>query len=519
MVDTPSVKPSQVGQQKTKTETIKLVRVVHRYAGLAALLWLSVLGVTGFVLDHHDWRWSHQWTVPEWVTSAPIDRLVRGTIMRHVHVHESNSDNWIGASERGLWVTKDGGTTWIDVAYEGESGVAQVYRIVPVSNQQNHVWLATDDGIWTAGLDGSPATPFALEGHHISSLSPGINSDEIVALSDHNEILRVDANDGGVLQAITLDDVLVRGLPETVAFNRFVLELHFGKGFLVQPWSTIVNDYGGIAMFILGTTGFLFWWLPRRWRSSKPIGDLKRRQKVLRWLFRSHGPVIGLLAVMPILYLSITGIMVDHVQTLIDVGKDIPLQRETLPPIYQYNSIIGEVSHVVAFPNEPDRYSVATRLGVLETNDSGKTWQADQTVPTTIGSDAGNITLLREGNTIFMGVGSVGNAYRHIGEETWTFMDVPGNFPLALTDAVQTGDGWYLKNSSAIFSGDLDSGFERTDIAYPPLTGTSWFLFMADIHTGNIIHGDFEWINDIIAILAIVLVITGPIAWWKRKWM
>ena len=303
--------------------------------------------------------------------------------MRHVHVDESNTDNWIGASERGLWVTKDRGTTWIDVAYDGESGAAQVYRIAPVSNRQKHVWLATDDGIWTAGLDGSPATQFALDGHHISSLSPGIDSDEIVVLSDHNKILRVSANDGSIIQTITLDDVLVRGLLEMVSFNRFVLELHFGKGFLVQSWSTIVNDYGGIAMMILGSTGFLFWWLPRRWRSSNPKGDLKRRQKVLRWLFQSHGPVIGLFAVIPILYLSITGIMVDHVQTLIDVGKEIPLRREALPPIYQYDSIVGEVSHVVAFPDEPDRYAVATRLGVLEANDSGKTWQADQTVPGT----------------------------------------------------------------------------------------------------------------------------------------
>ena len=68
--------------------------------------------------------------------------------------------------------------------------------------------------------------------------------------------------------------------------------------------------------------------------------------------------------------------------------------------------------------------------------------------------------------------------------------------------------------------GSLDTNvFEASGIAYPPLEGTTCYLFLADVHTGNIIHGEFVWVNDIVAILAIILVITGPIAWWKRKWM
>ena len=42
---------------------------------------------------------------------------------------------------------------------------------------------------------------------------------------------------------------------------------------------------------------------------------------------------------------------------------------------------------------------------------------------------------------------------------------------------------------------------------------------MADVHTGNTFHSEFIWVNDLVALMAIILAITGPLAWWKRKWM
>jgi len=97
-------------------------------------------------------------------------------------------------------------------------------------------------------------------------------------------------------------------------------------------------------------------------------------------------------------------------------------------------------------------------------------------------------------------------------------VEMPADF-LAITDATRRGGTWYLKNSRMISTGTLDGGFEPAGVAYPPVEGTTVYLFLADIHTGNIIHGEFVWVNDIVAILAIILALTGPVAWWKRKWM
>lgn len=505
---------------KTSSGFYSKVRVVHRWAGLLALGWLSVLGITGWILDHHDWRWTHQWSVPSWVTSARIDRLVPGTVMRHIEIDPSDDQHWIGASERGLWQTRDGGATWIDIPFEGERGHPQVFRFVTLAN--GLIYLATDDGLWTLERDADTAKRFALDNHFISSLSEGSTPTELVGVEHHGRIFRFDVARPTSVSWIEVNEVQVSNLPDTVTLNRFVLDLHVGKGLLSQPWSILINDYGGIAMGILGLTGFMFWYLPRKWRTEIPKGQLKKRQNALRWLYRSHGPVIGILAIVPILYLSVTGIMVDHIYALIEYGKTVRLQRESLPPIYQYESLAGEVRYVVAYPDEPERLSISTRFGVLNSSDGGQNWVGDQTLPVTLGTDAGLVNLLREDDTLFVGIGTVGNAYLRIGDDTWTFVDMPADH-LAMTDATRAGDVWYLKNSRMISKGRLtgDGGgvFESADVPYPPVQGTTFFLFLADIHTGNIIHTQFIWFNDLVASMAIILAITGPIAWWRRKWM
>ena len=510
-------------QTKAKTKHASrfypTIRTVHKYAGLTALLWLSVLGITGWILDHHDWRWTHQWSVPSWVTSARIDRLVPGTVMRHIEVDAADPRRWIGASERGLWLTEDSGETWQDIPFTGMRGHPQVFRFVPAEGSEiGLIYLATDDGIWTVSGGGEAAERFALAGELVTSLSPGSTATELVGVAHHGAIFRLDTAAPEAVTWVDVNNVAVSNLPDTITLNRFVLDLHVGKGFLPQPWSILINDYGGIAMGILGLTGALFWYLPRRWRGDKPKGKLKTRQTILRWLYRGHGPVIGLLAIVPILYLSITGVLVDHILWLIDYGKTVDLKRESLPPVYHFDTLNGEISHVVAYPDDPDRYSVATRFGVLNSHDGGRSWVGDDTLPATLGTDAGNVSLFREGEYLFVGIGTKGNGYRRIGDSDWNFVDMPADH-LAITDASRRGDTWYLKNSRMISQGTLEGGFEPSGIAYPPVEGTTVFLFLADIHTGNIIHGEFIWVNDLVAILAIILALTGPVAWWKRKWM
>lgn len=493
-----------------------MIRTIHKLAGLTALAWLTVLGLTGWILDHHEWRWSHQWTVPQSWASTAINRLVRGTVMRFI---AADATHMIGASERGLWLTIDGGKSWADIPWVDAWGLPQTYDLyTPVGGSLGVVYAATDDGIWKIVDRGGRAERFALAGHHVTSLTRGSTGDEIAGVIDDSRLFRLKLGQPELPTLTALDHIQVSGLPEHVPINRFALDLHVGRGFLPGAWSTIINDYGGIALVILSLTGFFFWWLPRKWRHEKPAGQLKFRQRALRWLYRGHGPVIGLLALIPILYVSVTGIMVAHIQGLIDLGKTVRLDREALPPIYDYRNLEGEISDVITFADDRDRMLVASRFGILETRDGGANWVVDRSLPLGGDDDGSRYNLFRVDDHVFVGIGNAGQFVRRDGETAWTELAINGP-KLAITSATRQGDDWLVKNSRAIYRGQIGAAFEDSQIAYPPISGTTIFLFLADIHTGHVFRFEFKWINDIVAALAIILALSGPIIWWKRKWL
>jgi len=518
MTDTTATLPA--AQPQTKSTSWGTWRKLHKIAGLAAMAWLSVLGLTGWILDHHEWRWTHQWTVPSSITSTAINRLVRGTVMRQVMADPNDANRYLGASERGLWVTADNGATWTDVAWEGADGLPQSYDFVSgPSGDLSHVWLGTDDGIWIVKDNGTRAVPFALRGHDITSLTAGSTPGELVGVEHYGRIFRLDTQAPDKITWTNVDNVQVSGLPDSLSLPTFTLDLHVGTGTLPQPWSQIINDYSGISIFILSMTGLVFWWLPRRWRNQNPKGQLKSRQKVLRWLYRGHGPIVGILAIIPVLYISITGIMVDHINALLENAKHIDLPREALPSIYDYESLNGEINDVIAYSGAPEQLTIATRLGVFNSGDSGKTWTAERAVGEGDGTDASNVNLIRRGDVVLIGAGSIGQFYRRDGQERFTPLKVNGP-KLAVTDVTTRGERWFIKMSRSMYAADsLDGTFEDTKIAYPPLAGTTVFLFLADIHTGNIIHTQWKWVNNLVGALAIFLAISGPVVWWRRKWV
>ena len=504
---------------KRRSSAFRTARTIHKVAGLMACAWLFVLGVTGVILDHEEWRWPQQMTWPAEWTSPTVYRLVRGTIMRFVAIDPANPEIWVGASQRGLWRTQDRGQNWLDIPFEGEAGTPQVFTVLqPPEGGLQALTLATDDGIWS--LDGTADTPMAqrlgLAGLHIHSLGHGSIPGELVGAVDHSRIFRIN---GEQVTWLSLDDVRVENLPDSIDLTRIAFDMHFGYGILPKPYGIWVQDYGGVAMAVLAFTGLLFWYLPRRWRGKKPKGSLKHRNLVLRWMYRGHGPVIGLLAVVPILYLSLSALPLNHVYDFLEWGEGKTVPRDRLPWAYQFQSLTGEIRDVVAYEDAPDRLSISTRMGILETQDAGKNWTRNTEVGVTgDGSDATNVQLFRNNDKLFMGFGGGRSAWQDLTTGQWYPIQGPS---LAIWSATQDVTGaWYVKTSRAIYKGSLTDGFEATDIPFPPLNDTTMYLAIADLHTGHMISDKhFKWVNDLACLLAISLVITGPIAWWRRRWM
>ncbi len=515
-VDNPTSDITIVPARK-RLYSFRTVRVIHKWAGLLALTWLSVLGLTGVILDHHEWRWVNQVTVPETITSARINRLVRGTIMRHVEVDPNDPQHWIGASERGLWQTLDFGATWQKIAFEGLSGIPQVTGVLPDETKGwAQLWLATDAGIWSFEPGDTAARPFALRDIHVSWVNPGAEANELLGVDHKSRVFRVSTTNANDVTWYDFSDAQIAQLKSHVSLFRFIFDIHIGKGLLPQPYGMLINDYGGVAIAILSLTGMSFWALPRLWRGRKPKNGVKGRNQLLRWLFRAHGPVIGLLAAIPILYFSITGLFLNHVIGFNEWGSEIPLARGSLPIAYQYVNFDEEIESVVGYAGEPNRLTISTRLGVLNTQDAGRSWTYESALDEALeraGGEPGVVKLRRRGDHVF--AFATTNAVRRDGG-AWETISGP---TFALTDVARVGEQWYAKASRGLYSGNDPRDLQLTEFQIPPLKGTSAFLFIADIHVGVIFHEQWKWINDLVSVLAIALVVSGFLTWWRRKWM
>lgn len=490
---------------------------IHRWAGLGAVVWLTLLCVTGIILDHPEWRWSAQLSTPSEWSSTRVARIAPATIMRYIAVN-SDETRIVGASERGLWYSDDKGETWRDVDFIEVSGTPQVKRMIGgETGNLNDLVIATDDGIWRISDGGTRAERLALKGQFVSSVSEGARPDVLLAVLRESELVAVNTRTGYVEPLDIRANV--SGLSEKLPFYRVMMDLHFGHGTLPGAGSLWLNDIAGIAMIILGITGVLSWWLPKRWKKRRTPGPT--RQKIYRWLFRGHAPVIGFVALVPILIVTTTAIPMNHILDFIPWSRGMEVERASLPPAYQARSFGHTIRGAVAFPGNPDRLMMTTRFGILESQDRGRSWQVQSSLPLPPSMNMTGGGLFRVGDRVFAAFSGGRNFWRQDNEETWTKIEGPQR---AITAATRANDDiWYVKNSRAIFRGRLADGaapMVESGISFKNAApGTPFYLFAADVHAGVIFHDDWGFFNDIITVLAILLALSGPIIWLRKKWL
>lgn len=171
----------------------KLINI-HRWLGLIAGAWLLTLGITGIFLDHDDWRWLRQAEVPENWLSPSMMRYLPATVMRYVAAHPADINQWIGGSERGLWITHNRGATWSKLAFpNGEH--PQILRLAKLNiDSVLRIIIATDDGIWVMDGFGGPIKRLALGGDFINMISPGADPHSIIGVKDFNQIFTINVD-------------------------------------------------------------------------------------------------------------------------------------------------------------------------------------------------------------------------------------------------------------------------------------------------------------------------------------
>ncbi len=491
-----------------------LVRKIHLWTGLCAFVWLVLLGLTGVILNHHEWRWFRQYPVTDALASDQIMReQVRGTLIRQFAINPHDQRQMIAGGERGLWRTADRGAQWSPVTFEANAGPP---RLLALFNDHatpwDVVWLATDDGLWqVAGAAGS-AQPVILQGKIINFLAQDESTGTLLGVVDHSRVFTF-APASNRLTWLPLPKGGVDGLPD-ISLVRLFQDWHVGQGFFDGAWSRLWNDLAGLALAGLGVTGILAWLLPRHWR-GKPRPARRTRSQILRWLFRLHGPTLGLFALIPLLALSASGLFLDHARALTPWLMEVELPQAALPGSYDLSNLKGEIHGVL--PGADDRsYLIATRLGFLKTEDGGRSWTYDPATPLPIHRLTGHPHTNYRDGVAFMGAHGGPNFVRL--SRTGPWKEVKG-LRVLFQDAQRIDEAWVFKSSRGFYRGDLEGNIAPLDIAQPVLWGMPLGLMIEDLHTGLMISTGFVWINDLVAVLAIVLALTGLINWWHRKWM
>lgn len=420
----------------------------------------------------------------------------------------------------GLWFSSDGSARWSEVSFEGLDRAPQIFDIaVDPRAGWDKILLGTDDGIWRLAADRMQASRVGWNGRHVTSAQIHAASGTVVAVLDKTELLRFSEKD--VAGAVThdLSKVSAADAPTTVTLAKAGFDLHATAGLSSIEFSTLVNDFSGIALPALCVTGLLYWYLPRRKARQHMAGGKISVAPWLRWLFRVHVFVAGILVTVPLIYLSITGIAMGHKFGFNGWARSISLDSDWLPGNYRLKTLKGELMRVYAPTENVDFLVAHTRLGGLTSTDGGTTWRYDADYPLKLSNYWAASRYRAVGDYEF--VSDEGNRHfaRQAGKGEWINLNTK-DFGLTL-DASRVGNSFVLYTWYGVFKGDPKSGFTRVNYQPAPLQGLDLAYLVRVVHGLLIYNKVLVWFNDASAVAAALLAITGIANWLLRnkKWI
>jgi len=509
---------------RTRTRWYRRMTLVklHKWAGLISAVWLCVLGATGFLLDHKEWRWMMFSTVPERLMPESVRSLSR-TVIQLFQVNPDRPMHQVVAGVRGLWVTENGAKSWKRTRVIGdESGRLQVFAVEPDPERGwDRLWIGTDDGLWVSEDGGKTLVKAGLQGQRITALTAGASTGALYGVADRSWVFHLLTGRPDDPVWLHLERPPDDALPPEISLRRLIIDLHVGKGLFAETTSLLLNDLAGLGLCALALSGVFYWGLPKYWQRRRQQGDQVRvgtKRTTLVWLFRLHGPLIGLCAALPLLYLVITGIFFGHFKELGEWMRRVQVSSTFHPPIYHLNVWDGWIEAVVGYPGQPEKLSIGTRVGLFTSKDGGRTWSAER-----VGAEriAAARRLRRFGNALYIGGWMGVNSYlkRQDGADWLKLSDKHAHMA---GDITRLGDGqlgWLHHGKTVAITDQFGQVHGQIELTQPMEDGVPWYYVLRQLHDGLIFWQHWKWVNDLFAVLATMLLVTGLIRWWRVKWL
>jgi hypothetical protein len=265
-------------------------------------------------------------------------------------------------------------------------------------------------------------------------------------------------------------------LQEDIKLSRFVRDLHYGRGIFDGDISLLINDYGAIVLTLLALSGYIIWWLIRQ----------KRYAKFSRRLIRWHANIFSIVAIFPLVILTVTGIFLDHSKGLAKFMASVNIPHAVLPSIYDtLQSDIWSVDY------DGRRYRIGNRYGVYGSDDL-KNWKLENR----------------------------GFAYRMIRRSELLYISGMGAHNRVLKD----GNYKLLSNTPHMFRDVIDKDAKVTFFAtmdntepLPKFQNATLYTLLLALHDGTFFSSWWIWINDFGTVGFLILSVTGLLRWLMKK--
>jgi len=441
-------------------------------------MWLMILCITGIFLDHKkDWGFLWHW---QWPTALMSDASAERAQDARFHISKYIDNHWVVCEVSGCQHDLQG--SWQASLFDGASLLIRHGLI-----WQDVFYLATNQGIWRSQDGGKTFQRYALSDENITYLAA---DKTLFAVIDHSQIVQQTTDQIFKTLALAVPDL--NALPQEVNLGRLSRDLHYGRGIFGQHVDIWINDVAAVLILLLCGSG-LYMWI---WRRKPNKQSAHRFRFFLRW----HRLVVGPAAVLGILYLSITGILLDHSDDLRTEMRATHFSREHLTPIYQLKSWQQQITSLAALEH---KLFIGTRLGL---------WIASQNQPLQRVYTGYAWSLTRIQNTLYIGgMGSPNALYD--GTQLVLAKSV-GHMP---SDVTQVDSRILWKTHHGL----EDSQGEAYPVKLPESNTVALYHAMDALHSGMIFHKQFKWVNDAIALLTLIAMMSGLyrlFKWLKVRW-
>lgn len=542
--------PRSANRRRSNAPLYRWAFTIHKWAGLVGALWLAVLGFTGFFMSNGEWRWLQQVTAPLWLTSANVAQNAERNVFRLLQVDPADASIRVAGGPRGMWRSVDGGANWSPTRFEGDLHPQVLAIEADAGRGWERLWIGTDEGLFVTTDKGETARPVALAGDAVTALAQGASGDEMLGVIDKSRVFRFDPDSPSKAELLDLAPLPDASQPGPPRLHRFIRSIHFGRGLFGESASKLINEFGAIAMFTLAVSGLLYWGFGKWWRVQAKAGvrgmSPEAKRATTSWLYRIHGATIGLLAAPVLLYLAITGIIVDHDQELGGLLRSITTPAAVLTPAFRLSDWNARIDAIVGYPGSPGTFSIGNFLGLFTSADDGKTWAREEDANGRPIGGANRLRRIGDRIAIMSGMGSTatirGDDYAFheaalapegIGAGMGTGMAAPAQRPRGTVVAMGPMARGFAPMDVSAFEGGLlwrtgaklvvtsldGKRMKMIDPTAPDAPGAPMFMWLRSIHTGALFWSEWRWINDIFASLALFLIATGLIRWWRQKWM